>query len=301
VKIRIALISLALMGSAQAAGPFGQVVVGNWSGGAYTNDATGQFSHCAVNAGYKNGTRLLTSVTRDFQWLLGIAHPDWNLRTGGSMQLRLVFDRGTSISVTATVRTPKLITIAMPTESALIRAFRQGHYMEVFAGDKRITFALTSTSEMLPVLVNCVRNSANVRGPVTPSQPAAPPVDPGVLAEKKATIEKARSLIQTKMLSCIGREGASMLLTDEKAEAVAKAAMIFCRSDVDALVQANVELIEVESNRPADRNLVRRNAEQRVLELVTAQIIRRRGELLNQRNQPSAPPATPPASSLPPV
>lgn len=301
MKLKVALVSLALMGSAHAAGPYGQVVVGNWSGGAYTNDATGQFSHCAVNAAYKNGTRLLTSVTRDFQWLLGIAHPDWNLRSGGSVQLRLVFDRTTSISVTASVRTPKLITIAMPTESSLIRAFRQGHYMEVYAGDKRITFALTSTSEMLPVLVNCVRNSANVRGPVTQARPATPPVDPGELAEKKATIEKARSLIQTKMLSCIGREGASMLLTDEKAEAVAKAAMIFCRSDVDALVQATVELIEVESNRPADRNIVKRNAEQRVLELVTAQIIKRRGEMLNRRNQSPPPQVAPPASSLPPV
>jgi hypothetical protein len=301
VNLKVAMFSLALMGTAQAAGPYGQVVVGNWSGGAYTNDATGQFSHCAVNAPYKNGTRLLTSVTRDFQWLLGIAHPDWNLREGATVPLRLVFDRGTSLSVTAMVRSPKLITISMPADSALIRAFRQGHYMEVYAGEKRITFALTSTSEMLPVLVNCVRNSTNVRGPVTPSKPAAPPVDPNVLAEKKATIEKARALIQGKMLSCIGREGASMLLTDEKAEAVAKAAMIFCKSDVDALVQATVELIEVESNRPADRNLVRRNAEQRVLELVTAQIIRRRGEMLNRRTQPPPPPVAPPASSLPPV
>lgn len=289
------------MGPAHAGGPFGEVVVGNWSGGAYTNDATGQFSHCAVNAAYKNGTRLLTSVTGGFQWLLGIAHPDWNLNVGASVPLRLVFDRETSISVSAQVRNPKLITIAMPAESALIRAFRQGRYLEVVARDKRLTFALTSTSEMLPVLVNCVRGSANVRGPISTAPPTTA-ADASAIADRKATLERARTLVQTRMLSCIGREGAAMLLTDEKAEVVAKAAMLFCRSDVDALVQSTIELVEIESNRPADRGLVRRNAEQRVQDVVTAHIIRTRGEMLSRRNQPSQPTVTPPpANSLPPV
>jgi len=301
LRIHVAAVSLALMGSAQAAGPYGQVVVGNWSGGAYTNDATGQFSHCAVNAPYRNGTRLLTSVTSGFQWLLGIAHPDWKLTVGANVPLRLVFDRQTSIAVTAHVKNPTLLTIAMPAESALIRAFRQGRYLEVVAGDKRITFALTSTSEMLPVLINCVRGSANVRGPIA-TPPAAPPVDAKATAEKRATLESARNLIQQKMLACIGREGATMLLTNEAAATVAKAAMIFCKADVDALVQSTIEIVEVESNRPADRNLVRRNAEQRVQEVVTAHIIRTRGDMLNRRNQPSQPTySPPPANSLPPV
>jgi hypothetical protein len=293
--------SLALAGPAQAGGPYGEVVVGNWSGGAYTNDATGQFSHCAVNAPYRNGTRLLTSVTAGFQWLLGIAHPDWKLTVGAQVPLRLVFDRGASIAVTAQVRSAALITIAMPAESELIRAFRQGRYLEVVAGDKRLTFALTSTSEMLPVLVNCVRNSANVRGPVT-APPAAPPVDAKAAAEKRVTLEKARDLIRSRMLACIGREGATMLLTNETAEAVAKAAMIFCKADVDALIQSTIEIAELEGNRASDRNAIRRTAEQRVQEVVTAHIIRTRGAMLNRRNQPAQPTQSPPpASALPPV
>ena len=54
--------------------------------------------------------------------------------------------------------------------------------------------------------------------------------------EKVAVLEKSRDLIRDKLLGCIGREGASMVLTDEKAEVVAKAAMIFCQSDVDAWI-----------------------------------------------------------------
>ena len=292
VRSAIAGLLLTLAGTAQAAGPYGEIVVGNWSGGAYTNDKTGLFSHCAVNAGYKNGTRMLTSVTSDFRWILGLSHPDWKLNVGARVPLRLVFDRSSRMDVTAEVRTRELITMAMPSESALIRAFRQASYLEVIAGDKRLTFALTSTSEMLPALVNCVRGSANIRGPVAPAPGA--PADPKVAAEKKATLETARNLIRGKMLACVGREGSSMMLTDEKAEAVAKAAMIFCRTDVDALVQATIELTELENNRPADRGAVRAVAEQRVLEVVTAYVIRSRGDMLSRRNQtPQQAPVSP--------
>ena len=40
---------------ALAAGPYGSIEVGNWKGGAYTNDATGQFSHCAAHTQYQSG------------------------------------------------------------------------------------------------------------------------------------------------------------------------------------------------------------------------------------------------------
>lgn len=295
VRSAIAGLLLALATTAQAAGPYGEIVVGNWSGGAYTNDKTGLFSHCAVSAGYRNGTRMVTSVTSDFRWILGLSHPEWNVNVGARIPLRLIFDRSSRMDVTAQARTRELITMAMPSESALIRAFRQASYLEVVAGSKRLTFALTSTSDMLPALVDCVRGSANIRSPVI-SDPATTP-DPKANAEKKATLEKARDLIRGRMLACIGREGSSMLLTDEKAEAVAKAAMIFCKSDVDALIQATIELAELGSSQPANRNAVRAAADQRVLEVVTAYVIRSRGELLTRRNQtpPQAPPQVPSA------
>ena len=47
--------------------------VGNWTGGAYTNNDTGAFSHCAVSADYRSGVLLLFSVTRDLQWSMGFS------------------------------------------------------------------------------------------------------------------------------------------------------------------------------------------------------------------------------------
>lgn len=247
----VALMSLLSL-PAGAAGPFGKIVVGNWSGGTFTNDATGAFSHCAVSARYRSGVTMLTSVTAQFTWLLGFSKPDWTLRTGETLKLRLVFDRSSTIDVVANIKSPTLVTIAMPAQSALINAFRQGRFLELIANDARYTFALTSTGEMLPALVECV-----------------------------------------KMLACIGREGASMLLTDEKAEVVAKAAMLFCKNDVDALTNATIELIENEQGRPANRGAVREAAEKRVQEVVTAHIIRTRGNMLNRRQTPGPAPVQP--------
>lgn len=302
--MRAAVIALTwlLATPTMAAGPFGEIVVGNWSGGSFTNDSTGRFSHCAVSASYKNGVRMLTSVTSGFIWVLGFSKPEWRLRPGATLRLRLTFDRSNTIVVTASAKTPTLVTISMPADSALIRAFRQGHFLELIANDARFTFALTSTSEMLPALVDCVRQSGHVTSPVVPGAPAAPGVatDPGSeaeRAEKKAVLEKSRDLIRSRMLACIGKEGATMLLTDEKAEVVAKAAMIFCKNDVDALVRATIEIIETEAGRPANRNAIREAAEKRVQEVVTAHIVRTRGEMIGRGRSPSQSPGQPPAPS----
>lgn len=290
--------SLLLALPAHAAGPYGRIVVGNWSGGAFTNDATGAFSHCAVNAGYRNGTRMFTSITADFKWLIGFAHPNWRLKPGARLNLQLVFDRSSRIDVTADVKTASLLTIAMPDDSQLINAFRRGSYLELVANDQRLTFALTSTGEMLPALAACARQSASLRGPVNPSagQNAARPPEADTpassqaRAEKKAVLEKTRDLIRVKMMTCIGREGTPMLATDEKAEVVAKAAMIFCKADVDALAQAIIEIQEHDANRPVDREAVRRAAAQSIQDVVVAQIVKSRGEMLSRRNQqPPAP------------
>jgi hypothetical protein len=41
-----AIASTLLSSSVFAAGAFGTIHVGNWQGGAFTNDTTGAFSHC---------------------------------------------------------------------------------------------------------------------------------------------------------------------------------------------------------------------------------------------------------------
>jgi hypothetical protein len=46
----------------EARGPYGSIKVGNWKGGAYTDDKLGSFSHCAAGAPYVSGIFFLVLV-----------------------------------------------------------------------------------------------------------------------------------------------------------------------------------------------------------------------------------------------
>ncbi len=56
------LSSLIAISTAEARGPYGSINVGNWKGGAYTNDQTGEFSHCAAGAGYDSGIYFMVTI-----------------------------------------------------------------------------------------------------------------------------------------------------------------------------------------------------------------------------------------------
>jgi hypothetical protein len=51
-------------GAADAAGPFRPFQFGSWSGGAYTNEQTGAFSHCAAGVPYMSGITMMASPVR---------------------------------------------------------------------------------------------------------------------------------------------------------------------------------------------------------------------------------------------
>ena len=87
------ILALALSPSARAAGPFGTITVGNWKGGAYTDDKSGAFSHCAAAASYQNGIIFLVSVGQDYSWTLGFAHENWKLTPGEGWLATLLGNR----------------------------------------------------------------------------------------------------------------------------------------------------------------------------------------------------------------
>ncbi len=49
------LLQAAVVSIAHAAGPFGTINVGGWTGGAFSNDTTGEFSHCAASSTFGSG------------------------------------------------------------------------------------------------------------------------------------------------------------------------------------------------------------------------------------------------------
>jgi S1-C subfamily serine protease len=145
--------------STHAAGPFGTITVGNWHGGAYTDDKTGALSHCAAGATYQNGIYFMVSMGQDFSWTLGFAHEKWQLVTGQAFPLAITFDGQQAINVQGMPIGAHLVGVGMPANSALVAQFRKAKVMSVFAQGQLFQFTLNQTAQLLPSLINCVQNT----------------------------------------------------------------------------------------------------------------------------------------------
>ena len=154
--------TIAEISVAAARGPYGSIHVGNWNGGAYTNDASGEFSGCTAGATYHNGIYFAVSVSSNVTWSLGFAHPSWQLTPNQAFPIDLVFDGQHDFHVFGNPISNKLVVVPMPDNSALIGAFRKSRTMTAFAQGQLFPFNLTSTSALL---ANPLRETKRAFGP----------------------------------------------------------------------------------------------------------------------------------------
>jgi hypothetical protein len=153
--------------------------VGNWEGGAYTNDETGAFTHCAAMASYKSGIFFLVSVNTVGSWTLGFTHPTWQLVKGEAVPIGLTFDNRSQFNLHGTVLGTSTVVVPMPIDSELIRRFRKARIMSAVAKGQLFQFKLESTADLLPALVSCVKSgqtgqAASINIPVRPAATPAP-------------------------------------------------------------------------------------------------------------------------------
>ena len=130
--------------NAEAAGPYGSINVGNWKGGAYTNDQ-GDFSHCAAGASYLSGIYFVVAIDSKSGWSLRFAHERWNLTAGRAFPIELTFPVN-----------DKMVVVPMPINSALIAQFRKAKAMTAFTQGQLFQVNLDQTAQLLPTLANCV-------------------------------------------------------------------------------------------------------------------------------------------------
>jgi hypothetical protein len=158
LKIVVATLLLSLIASstAQARGPYGSINVGNWKGGAYTNDQTGEFSNCAAGAGYDSGIYFMVTVDQGAGWSLGFHNPKWTLKKNQDFQIALTFDGQRPFNVQGAALSENLIRVPMPVDSTLIAQFRKAKAMTAFTQGQLFQFKLDQTALLLPTLANCV-------------------------------------------------------------------------------------------------------------------------------------------------
>ena len=187
VVVAALLSSLITIPTAQARGPYGSINVGNWKGGAYTNDQTGEFSHCAAGAGYDSGIYFMVTVDQGAGWTLGFHNPKWSLTNNQVFQMALTFDGQRPFNVQGSAISENLVRVPMPIDSALIAQFRKAKAMTVFTQGQLFQFKLDQTALLLPTLANCVAvvkqqgiaNAGDFSVRLPPKPAAAPPVPAG--------------------------------------------------------------------------------------------------------------------------
>jgi S1-C subfamily serine protease len=150
--------TIVVAGDAQARGPYGSISVGNWAGGAFTNDKDGSFSHCGAYTPYQSGILFIVSVSRDFSWTLGFSHENWKLIPGQAFEIVLTFDGQQPFHVHGVPLDTHLVSVPMPANSSLIAQFRKAKVMTAFTQGQLFQFSLNQTGQLLPSLVSCVEN-----------------------------------------------------------------------------------------------------------------------------------------------
>src|SRR5258708_33981079 len=127
------LLGAILTGSnAEARGPYGSINVGNWKGGAYTNDQSGAFTHCAAGTQYLSGIYFVVSIDDKAGWSLGFAHEKWALTTGQAFPIALTFDGQAPFNVHGVPVAAKLLSVPMPSNSSRIARFRKARGMTAY-------------------------------------------------------------------------------------------------------------------------------------------------------------------------
>lgn len=145
---------MSIAGAAHAAGPFGSVNVGNWVGGAFSNDETGAFSHCAATTPYASGVILVVSQNAAGTWSLAFASPSYRFNKGENATIDVTFDGQEQARLFATAYRSDMLTAIMPAN--VVRTFQKASLMVATAGRAVLNFNLTSTGPVVAALANCV-------------------------------------------------------------------------------------------------------------------------------------------------
>ena len=148
------LLQAAVVSIANAAGPFGNISVGTWKGGAFSDDNTGAFSHCAASSAFGSEVILVVGQNANNGWLLGFASPNFHLNKGATVPIDVVFDGQEQARLFATATSASLATAILPPQVA--RTFQKSSLMVAVSGRTTLQFNLISTGPLIAMLANCV-------------------------------------------------------------------------------------------------------------------------------------------------
>ncbi|MGA8383274.1 MAG: hypothetical protein WB710_19295, partial [Stellaceae bacterium] len=185
-----AIVAAALMwwgGVANAAGPLRAFQAGFWSGGAYTDDRTGSFTHCSAGVAYDSGINMFILVTDAGRWWLGFVDRQWAFAPQAKLPVALRFDGGPRAAMVATIPNRQVVLVLLPDDERMIDRLRRSSELSLIADRQAYLFKLNGARAAMAGLQNCVQKSVALETRAS----AAPPQ---TLAATEPAIEPASAL-----------------------------------------------------------------------------------------------------------
>ena len=137
------------------AGPFGTIHVGEWKGGAYSNDTTGEFSHCAARLHLRQRDQPDRRTERQEFLAAQLCQSELSASTKAqTVPIDVVFDGQEQAKLFATANNNIMATAILPPNVA--RSFQKASLMVAVSGRTTMQFNLNSTGPLIAVLANCV-------------------------------------------------------------------------------------------------------------------------------------------------
>ena len=136
----LALMGLCASAAVAKAAIIEEFNVMGWIVGAYSDNRTGQFTHCATSIPYRSGTTLFFHLGSNYMWSMGLHNPQWRNTPGSSVDLIYYIDNGPQTRVRALVTTLGLVNIPLADSRGLFEAFKRGRRLFVveFQGEVRL-------------------------------------------------------------------------------------------------------------------------------------------------------------------
>ncbi len=186
--VRIAAIVAAALacwgGTASAAGPLRAFRAGFWSGGAYTDDRTGSFTHCSAGVAYDSGINMFILATNNGRWWLGFVDRSWAFTPRSKLPVALRFDGGPRTAMVATIPNRQVVLVVLPDDARIVDRLRRGTELSLIADGQSYLFALNGAGAAMAELEHCVQQSVALA-----AHPSTAP--PQTLAETEPAVEPA--------------------------------------------------------------------------------------------------------------
>ncbi len=193
-----------------------------WEGAAYTDDQSGQFSHCVVSAPYKSGDTLLISFSRDKTLIVGVANDDFNFDINKEIPVTIYVDRRQPIYATAIPVSSTMVTLSMPNFDQAMHYIQMGRTMKIDGRQFSGIYDLTGTKVALERTYSCAASYYDY---------ASAPVQSDAPVQQEGLSKTALFQVATNMITSIDVSDAKYLSEAEIEDLGFGAASVFWQSD----------------------------------------------------------------------